>query len=67
MEDGEVGLLRQARAAVATFDDCGSGRINFPEFLIMLTRKPWREMLPDHVPWAVDMENSPEPFRSKLT
>jgi len=63
MAGGETELLRVVRAAVGAFDAGGESvaRINFPEFLIMLTRKPWRELLPEHVPWAGSTSPSPSP------
>ena len=37
---------------MATFDEGELALINFPELLIMLTRQPWRELLPEHLAWA---------------
>ena len=42
-------VLCQVQHAVASFDDTGGGQLNFPEFLIMLTRRPWRDILPSQV------------------
>jgi len=59
MAGGEKAILKQVRSSIEVFDS-ELGQINFPEFLIMLTRQPWRDLLPEHGPWGTP-DRSPSP------
>ena len=58
MNENEI--LKNVRSSISVFDS-ELGQINFPELLIMLTRQPWRELLPQHVPWAGTENGTPSP------
>ena len=51
----QMNLMSEVRKVIALNDMDHNGRLNFVEFIRLLTRKPWRDLLPPDVQAALPM------------
>jgi len=57
-------LQREAAKALATFDTDGDGLISFDEFMVMITARPWKNLLPVEIQGLISDWPSSSPPRS---